>query len=814
MKSKKQFNQKLPLNMKANHKLVNKTTNFDNNNLLYQYVSKNGYNEIVNPSLSGNNNYLVINNSYFGQNRNKKNKSNIGIKQNTVNLLDNCQSKWDNIGFKETKHHNRMNENFNLKKSYQDYPSQNDNNWMYAKNLGYFDSNYLSKSYNFMNSSDYYKHNVNNTYDKYNHHDNLYISQNEKLNHVNIPQINESQIYKKNKEPISNNKTNIKLALKKKNILGKKKTEEDDKKFNKKNLLPKFDNSINLDDNYNNNNILYKNYKKIGVVTKEKKGRGRQFDDGGMKKIIKIQSVWKGKKVRELISYYFNLKKFIQLLYSKVNKVKKKTFLNNLRFIHIKKKPKPISLNNGKIKGESKNKINDEDNNKYSNLLRYNNNIKKKLTELKDKCIQVEEKGKNSEKFEIERNEINIPHEVKEKNKSESIKGDNNVNIYVNENVPEVKDNQHFTRNINIINNTRFLIENKPIIENKKNNYSEYKITCFNLALLRNIDNIPNKEINIKSEIPKNEEKNILLSSPQEGGKNNKLLDNLSMEQQSNVNIIQNIIPKFNQKFFSKDNNIHINIAKTENSDNKQKEELNIDKNKIENIPSQLFTQFKNLNIDKKDNFFLEHKKEIIINDNLFHTEMDIKDSINDEIINKLRNENKPKTIDNNIIAEKKDYNKMNEIEKCDTLGINPYEIKRTLNFEKKNSITTENSIQYIKKTKNQIMRVILPIKIKTIINKLVKKKLTPLLFCKLKTLSGISHLSSIEKKIKTANKMYFMWKLKDLWRFGIIRNYYENEMRRKKIKDLFIKYINCRWNKSLVEIAKEVNNNKEKLSK
>ena len=234
MKSKKQFYQKLPLNMKANHKLVNKTTNFDNNNLLYQYVSKNGYNEIVNPSLLGNNNYLVINNSYFGQNRNKKNKCNIGKKQNTINLLDNCQSKWDNIGFKETKHHNRMNENFNLIKSYQDYPSQNDNNWMYAKNLGYFDSNYLSKSYNFMNSSDYYKHNVNNTYDKYNHHDNLYISQNEKLNHVNIPQINESQIYKKNKEPISNNKTNIKIALKKKNIQAKKKTEEDDKKLTKK----------------------------------------------------------------------------------------------------------------------------------------------------------------------------------------------------------------------------------------------------------------------------------------------------------------------------------------------------------------------------------------------------------------------------------------------------------------------------------------------------------------------------------------------------------------------------------------------------
>ena len=102
------------------------------------------------------------------------------------------------------------------------------------------------------------------------------------------------------------------------------------------------------------------------------------------------------------------------------------------------------------------------------------------------------------------------------------------------------------------------------------------------------------------------------------------------------------------------------------------------------------------------------------------------------EIINKIEN-NIPVIIANsneNKKSKNKNYNLVNEIEKGDALEINPFEMRRTQNNNDNIFISNENKIEFLNnkesiysdKAKKNMMRIILPIKMKSIIREKVKK--------------------------------------------------------------------------------------------
>ena len=176
-----------------------------NNHLIYQSYDKKGYNGLIDPSLSGNNNFLVIKSTVLSPYQNQKNG--IQVKKSftkTNNKNENSKSQllktshpqiskkienkryfdinknklmqtepkwslskkniqnenfvnWNNIGFKEVKYQNNfkkstfdinnINKNNNLLKSYQQYSNKNNYYKPSADNLGFFNDN-LCTSYN------------------------------------------------------------------------------------------------------------------------------------------------------------------------------------------------------------------------------------------------------------------------------------------------------------------------------------------------------------------------------------------------------------------------------------------------------------------------------------------------------------------------------------------------------------------------------------------------------------------------------------------------------------------------------------------
>ena len=73
-------------------------------------------------------------------------------------------------------------------------------------------------------------------------------------------------------------------------------------------------------------------YKKINEIKKAKEGlnskiiKDRMSNEDNIKKINKIQAVWKGIYVRELMSFYWNFYKFQKVLENFINNQYKKNF--------------------------------------------------------------------------------------------------------------------------------------------------------------------------------------------------------------------------------------------------------------------------------------------------------------------------------------------------------------------------------------------------------------------------------------------------------------------------------------------------------
>ena len=293
--------------------------NIQNNQFFYKSENKKGYNQMKIPSFSKNNDILLINPNTYTTVSKGKVTS-----PNSLN--------WNNIGFKEIKckntfttsnyKSNLLEKNNNLLSSY----NLSNNYGAMAKNLGFYDIN------SNQNSKKYSKYNNNNL------------------------------LYSK--------KTGLKSSY--------------------GSTLTNSNNSINnLNRNSKQKDSLVDYYKKITQIKNAREGlnskviKDRMNNEDNIKKINKIQAVWKGIYVRELMSYYWNFYHFQKLLEKFFNNKYKKKFLMNL-----KKKDLVGDLN--KKKREYNNLKNE-----YDKILKQFNEYKKNNEKNKKQKIKFKIEKKN-----------------------------------------------------------------------------------------------------------------------------------------------------------------------------------------------------------------------------------------------------------------------------------------------------------------------------------------------------------------------------------------------------------------------------------
>ena len=184
-------------------------------------------------------------------------------------------------------------------------------------------------------------------------------------------------------------------------------------------LINTYGNTVTYNNNTYNNNIqknsLTDYYKNMVQIRSAREGinskviKNRMNNEENIKKISKIQAIWKGIYVRELMSYYWNFNQF-QFLLEKFFLIRyKKQFLLNL-----KKKDLTEEFN-------KKQKEIDKLKNDYNNILK-----------------QFNEYKKNQEKNKEENN-----------NKLRIVNDKKNINNYL----------EHFKRNLKIINNDTIIFE-------------------------------------------------------------------------------------------------------------------------------------------------------------------------------------------------------------------------------------------------------------------------------------------------------------------------------------------------------------------
>ena len=725
--------------------------NIQNNQFFYKSENKKGYNQMKIPSFSKNNDILLINpNTYTTVSKGKV------TSPNSLN--------WNNIGFKEIKckntfttsnyKSNLLEKNNNLLSSY----NLSNNYGAMAKNLGFYDIN---------------SNQNNKKYSKYNNNNLLYSK-----------------------------KTGLKSSY--------------------GSTLTNSNNSINnLNRNSKQKDSLVDYYKKITQIKNAREGlnskviKDRMNNEDNIKKINKIQAVWKGIYVRELMSYYWNFYHFQKLLEKFFNNKYKKKFLMNL-----KKKDLVGDLNKKKRE--------------YNNLKNEYDKILKQLNEYKK---NNEKNKKQKIKFKIEnKNQFNILQ-------NEKI----NSNQKIEEEIPKLKSLNKKKDTLKIINNDNIIYER---VKKEKEHIYEKNHSSF--AIICHISK-ENKE----TEPIEKENNKIFMIESQKGFnyENKKLLDiqDLCVDKNSDLNIFGY---KPNKENKVKENNFFINERfpifgqiKAENKQEKENKELlllisnqnNImikkeEKNRcdkttettkehINNLikPNKnselLYKGIKTLNKDKKEqifkkeNNFIEIKKKenvpVFIKEN---NSIEIKKKENVPVFIKENNfiEFKPINIDKKVV----NYNLTNEIEKGDALEINPYEIKRT---KISNKISPQNNIEvfasydlFTEKSKNNLTKIIFPIRLKKVFIQYMKKIYFPELINQLRKISLLYALIQIKKKYETKMKKISLKKLKEKSMLLKLRKYFKVEMDKYEIKKMIRKYVYKKWNQGLLNLSKIIINNKK----
>lgn len=619
-------------------------------------------------------------------------------------------------------------------------------------------------------------------------------------------------------------------------------------------------------------------------------------------KIVKIQSLWRGAYVRELMTFYLDLNRFKNIL----DKIMKyhlydyftgfKDRLNNNNKKYIKKKSTDKIIVNQRYK-YSKNKVNGKNKEKenkipeeykqilekkdenYENLLKNYNSL---VTELQNIISNNEDNNniidKNNlkeilnnhkirnkmKKFDIikpeQKDKFHLTHEgIDDKSVKIKTMDDNNQSI-----------SNHFTSNIQIINNEHFLIEKAKNI-----NKILYDIISFELSLISNKENKPKlidiyhcEEFNIINNIKEKEPK--------------------VCSDESNSIINNKIKPKmFDVITINKDKNNEVTILNSSEKIKEKNKDNDKDKNKPQNYHERniiicenerfnlikIFTNTNDVNKDKNNTVELNtenNKKEsnnmkndfiIVNNDNLFFEKIkifqidkitEITNELNKlepnnhyELIFKglikgLNNTNKTNIIDNNkqefsyiqkkekvnISCDNKNengninYNLTNEIAKEYSLEINPFELKRAIKKGNNIMITHENIFEvlykdnsiFTEKAKRNIMKIILPIKLKITLREFIHRSIFSLLI----NIPKKSPNEDLDKTGKPSIKELIeeeREKARSI-KSSFYNKYHLGQMKKKEIQKILANYAIYKWNKLLYKIAKEIINNKNVIMK
>ena len=418
---------------------------------------------------------------------------------------------------------------------------------------------------------------------------------------------------------------------------------------------------------------------------------------------------------------------------------------------------------------------------KYNKLLEDYNSLLDKYNRLEEK--NNNEKKNSFDKLDINSNNFEI---IYKKGKINSIKSEQNKKFEVIE--PGQKEE------LNIIQKKN---EKKNSTEKSLNNirYEDYlnhfisnisKINDNQLYIKKTCDkNIKNEKPTIenkKPELIQENQKN--LNTEIKGMENNKLKifkDCIVNEHNNNINIIQ-----VNDKKIKRD--MVLNIVSEEikfdiiesNKSNKEKKTKRKSKNK--NKPKEKIVNDndsdinKELVIEKKEDILLVEKNKlrkfdddmiIIDKNNTLVFESSKKDK-SDEIteiteeLNKIEPSNHNELVLEGIIMDlnqkldniqkekekennsKNNYYENNEIEKGEALEINPMEMKRTKNninnifisYENKMDILNSKNDIFTEKAKRNMMKIILPIRLKSTLREYVRKNTYPLLISNLKKIA------------------------------------------------------------------------------
>ena len=429
------------------------------------------------------------------------------------------------------------------------------------------------------------------------------------------------------------------------------------------------------------------------------------------------------------------------------------------------------------------------------------NTIKKDQNKNINKKFDVIEPGQKEE-FNI----IQKKHKKKKSNKSQNKSNEKVSEISDEKCINSINDNNkknnityedylnHFISNLYKINDNQLYIKktlnknikNKiPIIEDKnspKNNTEKNKL-----------------EVK-KPELVQENQKN--LNTEIKGNENNKLKifkDCIVNEHNNNINIIQvneQQKPKKNIELNIVSEEIKFDIIESNKSIKEKKtKKKSKHKNKIKIDNDKIISELNNkeLVIEKKEDILLVEKNKIKrFDDNMFMIDnnnsillKNSKKNMHDEIteiteeLNKIVPNNHYELVFEGIILDlnqkldniqkekvkenKKIYNESNEIEKGEGLEINPMEMKRTKNnidnifisYENKMGVLSSKDDIYTEKAKRNMMKIILPIRLKSTLREYVRKNTYPLLISNLKkiALSINSIKSDDNEKDSTNNK-------------------------------------------------------------
>ena len=606
----------------SNRSTNNVSSNLNNNHLVYQSFNRNGYNGIVDPSLSGNNNILIINNSekdsqhlidispkkqkriaLYKNTKNYKleqmqnpNMTNYGndnkinsfsktLQTNSNSIVSNENpsnknySKWNNVGFREIKckknngvlsYEINTTKNRNVYKNNQEFSSSTGQNVINNDNLRRSNNTNISTNSQ-RNSSRFFKQNTNpvlsnrenrilkfkNSYSNKNQNEvpktygqdsnivktndnsnNNGISKNKVIiNNLKSPKTNRNNLsnpyfqnvnlnsdYKRKTETKKpNNQLNNDFISKRKNIY-KNTTEKDNNKDKDREKITNSNNSnsltlrqyyknvtqkqksfpININESNNLNYLRNKN-----AFNKNKLNRP---NEEYIKNVCKIQSLWKGKYVRKLMSYYWNLSNFKDILESVITNHSKKKFFNKIR---LTKNKKDISYGR---------KIDD-----YSK-------IKKDFEELKRNSTKKEkEYDKLLEKY----NSIVKKFDELKKKNNENEKIINKYNIKIN------KDKDNISKVNEINNNNNFQINNNNKKTKKFDDIKQEKKEELNIISNYNQDN----SIKLRAQRPKKQE---------ESDKRKSLIENgTQLDWKEYIEDLSNLEIKKNEQFLINKKDLH-----------------------------------------------------------------------------------------------------------------------------------------------------------------------------------------------------------------------------------------------------------------